>query len=251
MGRPPGLSVDPTPAPPSPVVVWVAPLDPPPPVAERLTAWLDDAELARARLLPTSVHARRAAVSRGWLRAVLGHALGRDPASVRFTPGPGKPALAGGDGPCFSSSRRGALALLATAPHPVGVDVERVGGDAPTLSMLELTCTPGEAAALAGRPPAERGDAFLALWTAKEAYLKALGTGLAVAPALVEIGAAATAPGGPVAMVGDPGPPRWWVRPLAPAPGYVGAVAAEGSAWTVHLDDARRLVDAGPATAGR
>jgi 4'-phosphopantetheinyl transferase len=55
-------------------------------------------------------------------------------------------------------------------------------------------------------PSDRRPEEFLAFWTAKEAYLKATGAGIAA--------------GLPAST-----PPGWQLERLCPAPGYAGAVA--------------------------
>jgi 4'-phosphopantetheinyl transferase len=183
------------------------------------------------------VHAERFAVGRGWLRRLLADILGTAPADVPLDYIPGKPRLEGHTGPCFNVSHAGDVVVVALSDREVGVDIER-GGDCAVLDAAAVACTASERAALDVVSSADRADAFLRLWTAKEAYLKATGTGLAVPPDRVGLGPAS---GGasPVIVAGEPGPPRWWVREFCPAPGYIGAVAAEGADWTLVVRDAR------------
>ncbi|MGW7264956.1 4'-phosphopantetheinyl transferase family protein [Streptomyces sp. NPDC054842] len=63
--------------------------------------------------------------------------------------------------------------------HRIGVDVE--AWDRPLLAagLAERFCHPLEIAELYALPPAERNLRLVRLWTLKEAYTKALGTGLA------------------------------------------------------------------------
>ena len=84
----------------------------------------------------------------------------------------------------LSISRRGALAALAVASRPIGVDIEISGTpeEVPT-AMLHGN----EAARLAPLDQSARHRAFLEIWTLKEAYLKALRTGLLREPAQIEI----------------------------------------------------------------
>ncbi len=224
------------------VEVWVAPLDVGPPALGWLIASLHPAERERAARYRSARDARRFSVARGWLRHVLGSELGTGPAAVPITGVPGKPRLEGGAEPCFNLSHAGELALIAVAGGEVGVDVEHAASGSQVLDGVELACTSAEAAGLWRLPPEERSDAFLCRWTAKEAYLKATGEGLTVPPHRVEVGEARAGGGAWVGVVGDPGPNRWWVRQLRPAPGYVGAVAAEGRDWRVELRSTAELV---------
>lgn len=213
------------------VEVWVAPLVVPHDVQAGLVASLNPAERARAERYRHPDHARRFALARGWLRHVLADACATAPADVPLGDGPGKPRLAGApEGPCFNVAHAGDLALIAVAEREVGVDVEHVDRGPAGLEATALACTPSEIVALDRLPVEQRGPAFLRLWTAKEAYLKAVGVGLAVAPSGVEIGTPDASGLTPVG--GDSG---WTVRHIVPAPGYVGAVAAEGRDWEVRL----------------
>jgi phosphopantetheinyl transferase len=79
----------------------------------------------------------------------------------------------------LSLATRSGLVAVALAEQPVGIDVERIDPtEAPPLAALH----PEEAAMLRGLPEAARPLAFARLWCAKEAYVKALGTGFLHAP---------------------------------------------------------------------
>ncbi|MBV9076985.1 MAG: 4'-phosphopantetheinyl transferase superfamily protein, partial [Methylobacteriaceae bacterium] len=76
----------------------------------------------------------------------------------------------------LSCASRGVLAAAAAGSGRVGVDVELVEpAREPPWNVLHAA----ERAALDPLPPAERARLFARIWSAKEAYLKALGTGLA------------------------------------------------------------------------
>src|SRR5206468_7955653 len=96
------------------------------------------------------------------------------------------------------------------------------------LDAVAVACTRAEVAALQGLAPADRPDAFLAIWTAKEAYVKARGVGLAEDPDGIEVGLGRGA-------AGEVGSTGWWVRRVDPSPGYLGAVAAQGRDWVVEV----------------
>src|SRR2546421_12655378 len=88
-----------------------------------LRALLSPDEIAKADRFAFPELRARSAAARGQLREILGAALERDPASLRFDYGPrGKPDLSGA--PLrFNVSHSGELALVALALREIGVDV--------------------------------------------------------------------------------------------------------------------------------
>jgi 4'-phosphopantetheinyl transferase len=225
------------------VRVWVVPLPVPPAAWTSLVGGLAPDERARAGRYRVPDDARRFSAARGWLRHVLAAETGTPAARISFAAGPGKPRLAGGAGPQFNLSYSEDMALVAVADREVGVDVEHLGRGLRVLDAASLACTPDEVAALRRLPPAPRAEAFLRIWTAKEAFLKGTGQGLSVPPDLVEIGDARPDGATPVRIAGPQGGGEWWLRSLSPAPDYVGAVAAEGSDWEVELRSAPVLIE--------
>jgi 4'-phosphopantetheinyl transferase len=125
----------------------------------------------------------RPSCGRAPLRAVLAAYLGIAAAQVALTDGEyGRPGLAAGLDPSlgFNWSHSGAHALVAVGRHVTpGIDLECLRPRARALEIAERYFSAEEAAALAALPEAERSAAFLELWTAKEAVVKALGRGLA------------------------------------------------------------------------
>ncbi|HXT39247.1 MAG TPA: 4'-phosphopantetheinyl transferase superfamily protein, partial [Candidatus Angelobacter sp.] len=128
----------------------------------------------------------------------------------------------------FNLSHSDGLALFAFArSHALGVDVERVR---PIPEMDQVTArffSARENAMLNALPAEQRIEAFFNCWTRKEAYLKATGEGIADALPRIEV---TLAPGEPVQLLNVGGDlqaaSHWSLRPLLPATGFVGAVAA-------------------------
>lgn len=136
-------------------------------------------EHARAARFHFERDADRWRAGRSLLRQMLGDYLHADPEALSFETGPfGKPFLP--DSLLrFSVSHSGALLLLAFSwDQEVGVDVERLRDDFVPEELAAQVCSPREQAALREVPAGSRHAAFLSLWTAKEAYVKALGSGL-------------------------------------------------------------------------
>jgi 4'-phosphopantetheinyl transferase len=213
------------------VHVWCASLEHPPADAAELAGTLCDEEHARAaRYLSPSARSQFL-VGRGLLRTLLGRYLGCDSSRVAFRLGPqGKPALAGNSALHFNVSHSYGLALFAVTRHgPVGVDVERVRPFDNDLDLAERFFCPPEARALRALAPDQRREAFFHVWTRKEAYLKASGTGLSGGLERVEVSVAPGEPARVVRIDGDEGcAARWSLEALAPAPGYLGALALAG-----------------------
>ncbi len=128
---------------------------------------------------PTQPRLRAAFLARrGVARRLAAARLGVDPAEVVIGhAGSGAPRiLAPEAGLRISMSGRDDFCAVALAEAPVGVDMEPLVPPAePAWAVLHAD----ERRALAGLEEGARHVAFLRIWTAKEAYLKALGEGLA------------------------------------------------------------------------
>jgi 4'-phosphopantetheinyl transferase len=85
-----------------------------------------------------------------------------------------------GHGLCFNVAHSHGVALAAVSwDRPVGVDVEKIRGGKDLDGLAERYFSTNEIAALREVSPAEQSRAFYLGWTRKEAFIKALGLGLA------------------------------------------------------------------------
>jgi 4'-phosphopantetheinyl transferase len=158
------------------VHVWTSFLD----GGEDARSVLDDAECLRADrfLLP---HARAEFVrSRTILRRILAGYLTRDPASLAFAVGPhGKPALVDGGNLQFNVSHSGNCFILAVRlDQPIGVDVEQHRTVSDVNAIARRFFTAAEADQIEALPATDQEASFRALWTLKEAVVKAAGEAL-------------------------------------------------------------------------
>ncbi|MFF3984053.1 4'-phosphopantetheinyl transferase family protein [Streptomyces sp. NPDC001797] len=194
---------------------------------------LDLSELSEAERRRTASFVRPAdgvtyASAHVALRRLLGGYLGLPPQDVPFVREPcpgcaephGRPAVAHPDPPLhFSLAHSHGMAVVAVSRTVVGADVERLPR-AETVEVCTPALHPGEQAELAALGDAgERRAAFGRLWTRKEAYLKALGTGLSRDPGHDYLGA-------------DPQrrPAGWTLLDLPSGPRHNAAVAVRGAA---------------------
>jgi phosphopantetheinyl transferase len=160
--------------------VFSVDLDQPAPVVARLERML----WASERDAPVPVRVARAAT-----RLVLAEALDIDPFDVEISrrcarcghPAHGRPTVSAAEPVSFSLSHSGAFAAVAFAfgELRLGVDVEEIKAR-PRIDGLAARVLNDEEHAnwLAIADPTEQLRAFLRSWTAKEAYLKALGIGI-------------------------------------------------------------------------
>lgn len=126
---------------------------------------------------------------------------------------------------CLSFSSAGNLLMAAAAQErTIGIDVERLRPVTDAASLAQRFFAVSEAEVLQELPQKERETAFIRLWSAKEACLKALGTGVVAGAELFQF----SLTGHTLQM--RAGPPEWqqqdWSLQELPAPeGYIAYLA--------------------------
>ena len=149
----------------------------------KLSALLTPQDAERQRRLYFEARRRQFAITRALQRQALSaYAADVSPMQWQFqVSAEGRPSLAppfDRSGLHFNLAHTDGVVAMAVCRHPrVGVDVEKVGR-AP-LAVAERYFSPEEVAQLHALPAKAQPRRFLQLWTLKEAYLKAIGTGLA------------------------------------------------------------------------
>lgn len=207
--------------------LWLGRLDEPAD-ASRLS-WLSADELARAGRLIMPAAGERFAAGRARLRELLSRYTGTPPGEILLLTGEhGRPALAGGEIE-FNLAHSGDWVLFAfTRSARIGVDLESPHPVPELEAIARAYFSPTERAALLALPEAEQLEAFFRAWTRKEAYLKARGSGMALA---LDRFSVTLRPGEPPALLEVAGEPeeasRWRLTHLEPRPGLIGALAAD------------------------
>jgi 4'-phosphopantetheinyl transferase len=141
--------------------------------------YLSTAECERLGSYRSRAAAERYVVTRSLVRTVLGARTGVAPKElgVRLTP-TGKPEA---EGVHFNVTHSGEIILLAVSDdRPVGVDVERRREVVRVQALIDRWLTAGERDELMAlrQRGLDDSDAFLRVWSLKEARLKALGVGI-------------------------------------------------------------------------
>ncbi len=223
---------------PGQVHLWRAELNLPFDRLPGLSAVLSAQELAQAGRFYFERHRRRYIISHSFLRSVLAAYLGLLPQDIHYTFGEhGKPSLSpdilknmGAPGVIpdlhFNLAHSHELALLGiAAASEIGVDIEyhRVVADYELIAAHFFSAH--ESAALLALPESQRETAFFNAWTRKEAYLKALGDGLARPLDSFDL---SLAPGEPPRLLHVDNFPeeidRWRILSFSPEPAYTAAI---------------------------
>ncbi len=219
------------------VQVWRIYLDLPASEIDDMKGVLSAEEKTRAGRFVFDKHRARFIAGRASLRRILGRYLGRAPERLEFGYGHrGKPYLKNdppGNPLRFNLSHSSELALLAVVgSRDIGVDVERVRAVQYHLKIAGRFFSPGEVAVIRSLPPEVQFEAFFNCWTRKEAYIKALGDGLAYPLDAFEVSLAPGAPAALLSVRDDPeASSKWFLQAMAPACGFVGAVALKGKGY--------------------
>lgn len=195
---------------------------------ERYSSVLEESERVRAGRFVTFELRQRYAVTRGVLRVLAGMTLDRSPEQIRFDySAHGKPSIVDGRGILFNVSHSGNRAVIAFSGAEVGVDIERVRPFSEPMNLVKRFFSAQEREAFEKVDAEEQEALFFRCWTRKEAFVKALGDGLAFGLDTFTVPLAADCSDRP--LIQDPRMPgRWWrFVPLDLKDGYVGAVVVD------------------------
>ena len=218
--------------------MWRTRLEQPAELQESYLRTLAEDERVRANRFHFEQHRRHFVVARGFLRVLLARYLDTTPPAVRFAYGPyGKPLLAGESSLRFNASHSGEWAVYAfVQDHEVGIDVEQIKEDFETEGIAERFFSAGEVETLNTLAAEERPAAFFRCWTRKEAYIKAIGSGLSHPLDSFDV---TLAPGEPAAL--SRVEELWSLFDLDVATNYAGALAVAGSGHRLHKFELRSV----------
>ena len=179
----------------------------------------------------------RPALGRRPLRELLAGYLGIAAEQVMLADGEhGRPALAAGHDPAlgFNWSHSGDQGLIAVGRNVTpGIDLECLRPRRRTVELATRFFSADESAMLAALPLAEQNTAFLELWTAKEAVVKALGRGIAFG--LDRFSVARDGSELQLLRLDGDDVGAWQLHGLTLDPGVVAALAWRGSSRRVRL----------------
>lgn len=218
---------------PEDVHVWHVPLNQPLMEPAFFTTLSTD-EQARATKFHVKDDRCRWVVCRGVLRALIGQHMDMEPSTVQFSYGAcGKPALAATDNFRFNVSHSQDVAVIAISwQREIGIDIEVVRHLDDAMQVAQRVFADEEVAAYTAVPNNLKLQAFFNCWTRKEAFIKAIGEGMSFPLKEFAVTLYPNESARLLHICGDHAAASMWqLRSLAPAPGFVGAVAAKGHEW--------------------
>jgi len=222
------------------VDVWQGRLNLPAEMLGRLALLLSADERSKAQAFKFPHLRDRYIAARGMLRQTLAGYLADDPAGLRFVTGDyGKPALAG-DALHFNVSHTADALLIAIADiADIGVDIETVKPHRNLDSLAKRCFSEREYREWRQLAEEEQLLVFYRLWTKKEAFVKAVGRGIAVGVERCEF--EWVRDGRLLAIPGEYGPAAAWrVHELEVDAGLSAALVTPDARY-----DLRRLILAG------
>lgn len=168
-------------SPPGPdeIDIWTILLDTNHDSAEALKTLLDSQELERYDKLHPN-HQHRYLVSHAACREILGRYTKTPVKQITYIKNDhGKPALNHENPIYFNLSHSQDMAILAISKYSdIGVDVEYYKSKATWEKIAKRFFTETEVSFLLNQPEDRQEKLFFQIWTRKEAYIKAIGTGL-------------------------------------------------------------------------
>jgi 4'-phosphopantetheinyl transferase len=214
-------------------------------LAEFLSLLCTD-EKSRAERFYFERDRNRFIIGRGILRTILSSYLDTEASRLEFDYNPyGKPALKTlftDKVLQFNLSHSKDLAIYVfTWNRRVGIDLEYVHAMPDINHFAEQFFSPRESEFIDSLPGKQKLGAFFKIWTCKEAFLKANGSGLITPINQAEVSLMAGGTAHLTAIGDDPQQAACWhLESFAPAIGYQASIAIEGHDWQMkfrQLDD--------------
>jgi len=221
--------------------VWYADLDSVGGGFEEFWGTLSEEERMRAARFYFPRDRERFIICRGILRTLLANYLNTGPSRVHFCYGKnGKPQvidLPGKTKIMFNLSRSDGVALYAfSQDNEVGVDIEHVRDISEQEEIVEKFFSLRENKLFHSLPSSKKRQAFFAWWTRKEAFIKAVGKGLAYPLKRFDVSFSPNEPARLLSIDGDPvKASQWFMLSFQPAAGFIAALAMKGQDWRPHF----------------
>ena len=223
------------------VDVWRSRIDLSAAKIDEYRATLSDDELKRAEQFTFPNKQEEYVVTRGLLRSALALVLKQDPGSFNFNYSESKKPYLKTEVDrqpiAFNVSHSHGQALVAISlGRKLGVDIEKIRPEVEFEKLASRFFSSAEHKALMECAQAERVAAFFATWTRKEAFVKAVGKGIAFGLSEFDVNVDANAPPKMLSTrwdANDVG--NWHMASIESVNSHMATVVADGSAFQLRL----------------
>jgi 4'-phosphopantetheinyl transferase len=217
--------------------LWLALLDQPETCLSFWRASLSPDELERANRYRFEHDRQRFIARRGILRQLTGQYLNIPAAQIKFAYSEtGKPSIKG-QSLKFNLSHSGEYGYYAIAHNrELGVDIEKIRNINDLTLIAKRFFSGVENAALLHLSDDKKVPAFYHVWTQKEAFVKALGTGLSFPLANFDVSVDPAQPGGLLSIRdGAEVVSNWHMQTYLPIEGFQAAVCYTGDETNLRV----------------
>jgi len=158
----------------------------------------------------------------------------------------GKPFV--NNGAChYNTSHSKSLAILALSEvMPLGIDIEYINPDIINLDLIKQVMTSAEQNTFQKTPSHMQANYFFNVWTAKEAFVKAIGKGLSISPSTISTNhsTVSTTPSTAINKISfkiEATPQEWYGNILSISPQYHCVLVTNKSAPNIIIQDWRNI----------
>lgn len=206
----------------------------------QLSSTLSNDEWKRVDRYVRLKDASQFSIIRGLLRWLLGHYLGEAPDRLTFNYGKfGKPSLDTGSSKAmisFNVSHSKDMALIAFAiDTELGVDIEYIGQPIDYEKIATRFFSASETKALLRTDINQKLSMFYRLWTCKESFVKAVGTGLAMPFDYFDVCLSSDETISLSSLGNQTETAGWSIAEVKPANDYAAALAVRASVYHLRL----------------
>jgi 4'-phosphopantetheinyl transferase len=198
---------------------------------------LDPSERIRAERLVIPKRRYEFILQRGILRSILSPYVDDKPERIQISASEdGKPFLPGNIIQFNLSHSNDLMVCGITSGTRIGVDIQHLYQMENFEQVMAKILTPSEMDLMHDTPENEKQELFFSIWTAKEAYLKALGTGLRTKVNAIQI--CWDQMNGAIFQIDDPADDRdWFIQEIEIESGYKSFLVVEGKEIQVERRD--------------
>jgi 4'-phosphopantetheinyl transferase len=214
---------------PDTVHLWAARLSQWKTKLNEMDSFLDPAERIRADRFIIPERRVDFITQRGFLRTILSKYLVHKPGEITISISEdGKPFLVEGNINFNLSHSEDLMICGITSGARIGVDIQHIYPVENLDRIIPKILTPAEIKLIENSPQKDKNELFLTIWTAKEAFLKALGSGFN--SPVYNINISSIKENTLTLGIDDPRyGSKWNIQELAIEPGYKAVLAIEGS----------------------